>query len=247
MFRFATPMLRRTLIAAVLLMAMQPAQAADGRDYALPAAPLAGTLNRIATEAGLVLSVDPALLADRQSAPVQGHYEPEAALREALRGSGLMLVPGDGGVWTLRPAQGATMLPAVRVEGAARSDASAGGVGSYAGQAVTIGKLSDKRSEIPQTVSVVTRQRLDDQNLNSLEMALGQATGITLRKRAPSTPASIRADSRSPTSKSMAVRRSTAATTSARSVTLRSTSKWKCCGVPTDYSQVRVNPAAPSI
>lgn len=53
--------------------------------------------------------------------------------------------------------------------------------GAYAAPATTVGgKLPLTAREVPQSVSVITRQRLDDQNLNSLEEAMGQMSGITV-------------------------------------------------------------------
>ena len=54
------------------------------------------------------------------------------------------------------------------------------GSGSYTTPAVTIGKTPLALREIPQSVSVLTRQHMDDQNMRLLETALDQVTGIQL-------------------------------------------------------------------
>lgn len=55
------------------------------------------------------------------------------------------------------------------------------GTQSYTSPALTLGtKTPQSMRETPQSISVITRQRLDDQNLNTLDTALGQATGITV-------------------------------------------------------------------
>lgn len=59
-------------LAPLPLLAQTDATSDSMHDYSLPAAPLASTLNRIAAEAGLVLSIDPALSRDRMAEPVQG-------------------------------------------------------------------------------------------------------------------------------------------------------------------------------
>ncbi|MEC5320146.1 TonB-dependent siderophore receptor [Brenneria populi subsp. brevivirga] len=52
---------------------------------------------------------------------------------------------------------------------------------SYTAQEVTVaGKLPVPLKDIPQSVSVVTRQRIEDQNLTTLEDALQQVTGVTV-------------------------------------------------------------------
>ncbi|WP_181297827.1 TonB-dependent receptor [Pseudomonas sp. Q2-TVG4-2] len=88
----------------------------DVREYALPAAPLATTLNRIAAEAGLVLSIDPALTRERMAQPVQGRFDGQGALREALRGTGLELRQANPGSYSVQPAPTDAMaLPDVTV------------------------------------------------------------------------------------------------------------------------------------
>lgn len=54
------------------------------------------------------------------------------------------------------------------------------GTYNYTGSATVGGKTVQSLREIPQSISVVTRQRLDDQNLNSLPDALRYTTGVTV-------------------------------------------------------------------
>ncbi|MFT8209790.1 MAG: TonB-dependent receptor plug domain-containing protein [Symbiopectobacterium sp.] len=52
---------------------------------------------------------------------------------------------------------------------------------SYTAQETTVAsKLPVALKDIPQSVSVVTRQRIEDQNLTTLEDALQQVTGVTV-------------------------------------------------------------------
>ena len=62
------------------------------RFFDLPAAPLGVTLSRIARDSNLTLSVAPALLQGKTSAPVNGMYTPQQAAERALAGSGLGLL-----------------------------------------------------------------------------------------------------------------------------------------------------------
>lgn len=75
----------------------------------------------------------------------------------------------------------ATTLPVVNVT--ATRDATTEHAGSYAASAVTVGsKMPQSLRETPFSVSVVTRQRLDDQNLTTIEDALKQTTGVTIQR-----------------------------------------------------------------
>jgi outer membrane receptor for ferric coprogen and ferric-rhodotorulic acid len=51
--------------------------------------------------------------------------------------------------------------------------------GSYVPQAVEVGKAAQSLREIAQSVTVVTRQRMDDQALRTLDDVMAQTTGVT--------------------------------------------------------------------
>lgn len=53
---------------------------------------------------------------------------------------------------------------------------------AYTTKKVTIGKTTQSLKETPQSVSVVTRQRLDDQNISTIEEAMKNVTGITVQR-----------------------------------------------------------------
>ena len=53
-------------------------------DIALPSQPLAAALRTVATQAGLTLQVDEAVLAGRQSVPLSGRFEADEALARLL-------------------------------------------------------------------------------------------------------------------------------------------------------------------
>lgn len=53
---------------------------------------------------------------------------------------------------------------------------------AYTASETSIGKTAQTLKEIPQSVSVITRQKLDDQNITSLPDAMKFATGVTVQK-----------------------------------------------------------------
>ncbi|SDH66216.1 outer-membrane receptor for ferric coprogen and ferric-rhodotorulic acid [Pseudomonas flavescens] len=70
-----------------------------------------------------------------------------------------------------------TSLPTLTVWGQGQSE----DTDAYAAQRTTVAsKLPVAPREIPQSVSVITRQRIEDQNLNTLEDALRQTPGVTV-------------------------------------------------------------------
>lgn len=68
--------------------AVAQASAATFR-FDIPAGPLAAALNRAGATAGVLLSFDPALVADLRTAGLQGSHGFEDALRRLLQGTGL--------------------------------------------------------------------------------------------------------------------------------------------------------------
>ncbi|VVE80733.1 TonB-dependent siderophore receptor [Pandoraea sputorum] len=75
----------------------------------------------------------------------------------------------------------ATALPAANVTGQ-RDIVQTEGSGSYGSSMTTIGKIPQALKDIPNSVSVVTRQRMDDQGMQSVTDALKYTTGISALK-----------------------------------------------------------------
>lgn len=115
---------------------------------------------------------------------VSGSYPQDQALARLLRGTGLSAAYIDGDSVTLerpRAAEDTSLqLGATKIDSKLLG-ATTEGSGSYTTGALTIGKGEQKLKDIPQSVSVVTRQRLDDQNMNSLQDAMRQVTGATIK------------------------------------------------------------------
>ncbi len=139
--------------------------------------------------------------ADVSVPSVQGNLTPATALSAMLTGSGLsyhftdpdqvvvgaaspaaagvigtVRVQAASGTENATPAYG----PNVGANGSSDPDATEG-TGSYTSNALTIGsKTPLSMRETPQSVSVVTRQQIEDQQLHSITAVLNQAPGITV-------------------------------------------------------------------
>lgn len=150
----------------------------------IPAGPLDTALTRFGRTAGILLSFPTALTDGLQTQGLRGSYTVQEALPLLLHGTGLEGVR-EGGVVTIRkPAIKAVedtdySMREIRVTG--RRDGETEGSHSYATPVTTIGKTAQSLRELPQSVSVITRQRLDDQKLTDLGAAAEQAAGITVQ------------------------------------------------------------------
>ena len=152
---------------------------AQARPVAIAAGPLGSVLASYAAAAGVQLVFDQAQLAGRQSPGLTGDYGVQEGFDRLLAGSGFRVVSDGAGGYALRRESNISELAPVTVSGDAVR-ATSEGTGSYTTEAVTIGKGLQRLKDIPQSVSVVTRQQLDDQNLNSLGDAMRNVTGVTV-------------------------------------------------------------------
>ncbi len=153
---------------------------------AIEPGPLSAALSAYAARAGVLLSFDPALTRDLRTAGLQGSYGFEEGLRKLLDGSGLEPLRRADGGYTLRrqPQADVTALPAVTVTGSRDGDAVSEGTGSYTTRAASSATRMDlSLRETPQSVSVVTRQQVDDQNLATLDDVLRQTPGVVADKQ----------------------------------------------------------------
>ncbi|MCR7153827.1 TonB-dependent siderophore receptor, partial [Pseudomonas aeruginosa] len=179
------PTFRPGLLALAIALAVPapflhaaPAEQASVRDYRIAAGPLAGTLNRIAAQAGLVLTLDPALAEGRSAHAVQGRFDAPGALREALKGSGLELVENAGGTYSLRKVPEDTLsLQAMTVSGA-EEDPLGPTSGYVAKRSMTGTKTDTPILETPRSISVATRQQMTDRAVHNLDDAVRYMPGV---------------------------------------------------------------------
>lgn len=160
--------------------AVSSAQAS--RHYDVPPGRLGLALSRFAAQAGVVLSFDATLTQGRQSAGLRGDYGVAAGLAAMLSGTGLEAVNQGGNRYGLRAANAQTLAP-VEVLGAREPTPSEGTDSYTVGVSNTATRLPMTLRETPQSVSVMTRQRLTDQGLNTLEDAIVNTPGLTFKKK----------------------------------------------------------------
>ncbi|WP_047230528.1 TonB-dependent siderophore receptor [Pseudomonas brassicacearum] len=117
-------------------------------------------------------------MAGLKSNRVSGKMSPQAALTELLKGTGVRYSVEGNTLMLLRgSATGSLELGATTVK-AQELVATTEGSKSYTSNAVTIGKGTHTLKEIPQSITVMTRKQMDDQNLVNLKDAVNQTTGI---------------------------------------------------------------------
>ena len=144
------------------------------KSYQIPAGTLAQSLNRFASEAGITLSFTPDLVDGKQAQELKGNFTPKAGLKKLLEGSGLETVIKSDGSFSLKLAATVGKLKTVKVTAAAESDTNY----SYATETASIVRGAESLREVPQSVTVVTRKLIEDQNLTMMSDAMAKAPGI---------------------------------------------------------------------
>ncbi|MEN5160963.1 TonB-dependent siderophore receptor [Achromobacter spanius] len=146
--------------------------------FNIPAGPLSAALGMFGVQAGVMVASDPGLTAGAMTRGLTGTYGVQAALERLLAGTGLQAVARAEGGYRLRqaPAETTATLAPVMVTGTYNTTTD--GTGSYTSPAVTIGKTAQALKDIPQSITVLTRQRMDDQDMTSLPDAVNNTAGI---------------------------------------------------------------------
>lgn len=170
----------------------QSAASAQTTAYDLPAGPLDATLTGIARRAGRIIVIDPALVSGRTAGPVRGSLTLEQAFAQALAGSGLEIAPGGDGSYTLKKAPPAlpkseavaplkeAVLPVVTVRAGGERETATGPVRGYVAKRSSSGSKTDTpMREVPQSITVVTRDLIDARGVSNLAEALEYAPGFT--------------------------------------------------------------------
>lgn len=187
------------LCGAVLVAAPPAAFAAEAgaQELRIAPGPLDEALAQCAAAFGVQLAFDPALVAGRRSAGLQGRQTLDEAFERLLRGSGLALQPQGPGAYGLRVLPPLTAelpaLPALKASAAAISDDRSEGAG-YAtpGRSAAATGLALTPRETPQSITVVTRQLMDDFRLDTLSAVLDQTPGVTVSRQNDMTTFTVR-------------------------------------------------------
>ena len=191
---------RAALLGAVLLAAGVEGRAAEPRAldavavqaYDLPAGPLGRTLAGVAVSANIALSFEPGLTEGKLSPPLQGRYTPREAITRLLAGSELEMVSRTDGSYTLRRApvaappsgagtDAAPTLPVVKARAAPAQEVAHGPVSGFVAKRSATGTKTDTPLlETPQSISVVTAERIEAIGATRLKEALAYTPGVNV-------------------------------------------------------------------
>lgn len=161
--------------------AQAPGQAATPTfDINVRPQPLAAALNELSRQTSAQVLAAGDVVTGINAPAVSGRLTLQQALDRLLVGSGLVAVRNGSSQVTIQRASAAaagSSLPTVTVQ--ADSDGTTEGTGSYTTRSTaTATRLDLSQRETPQSVSVIGRQQIEDQNLVTLDDVLRQTPGI---------------------------------------------------------------------
>ncbi|MGE8437604.1 MAG: TonB-dependent siderophore receptor [Pseudomonas palmensis] len=171
-------------LAPLPLLAVLPSNAlaqSASIHFQIAAGPLGTALSLFATRASITLSFDARQTQGLQSAGLQGSYSIDEGLARLLAGSGLQAQRQSNGGYVLVPAGngGAVELGATSIESNTLGETTEN-TGAYTTAATrTATKLPLSIRETPQSVTVVTRQQMDDQGAQSITDVLRNTPGVS--------------------------------------------------------------------
>lgn len=180
----ARPRFALALAFAVPGLSASIAQAeAQKQHYSVAAGSLASALNRFAQQSGVFIAGHNDLAADKRSPGLNGDYTEQQALQILLKGSGLQAQQQRGGGYVLRSAATAEplQLDATTINGKTLGAISEDTHAYTTGQTSSATGLALSLRETPQSISVITRQQLDDQGATGIADVLRRAPGISVQ------------------------------------------------------------------
>ncbi|MBV6287734.1 TonB-dependent siderophore receptor [Pseudomonas aegrilactucae] len=157
------------------------------KPFDIPAQQLRQALLTFSQQTGQNVMLDGNLDADLRSAPLRGLYSADQALAHLLAGSGFTFGRSDATTLYLVPlprhADGNIELGATTINSAWSLGSTTEGSGSYTtGQTSAATRLDLSLRKTPQSISVMTRQQMDDQGLTNLSEVMQQTPGITVNR-----------------------------------------------------------------
>ena len=177
--------LRLSCAGLVLSVATLPAVAEEAarRSFDVPAGNLAQALGSYAQQAAVSLAFTPEALAGLQSNGLHGLYSVDSGFAVLLAGSGYRVERSDNGYRLVAEPQAAVSSEAMELgvttvagQGMGQSTEN---TGSYAPGLISVGsKTPTSLRQTPQSVSTVTRQLIEDQQLTDINQAMKVTPGI---------------------------------------------------------------------
>lgn len=186
------PKLSLTGLGMAISMILSSQVQAQEWNLNIPAQPLDQALQHLASEVNVQILYNPTDLQGLRSHSLKGNYQLDDSIKTLLQGTGVNYQLNGNNI-TLRAPAVVSLEPlelsSVAISGKAPGSTTEG-TGSYTTYSTSSStRLNLTPKETPQSLTVLTRQRLDDQHITNLTEALDATPGIIVK------PISLGADS----------------------------------------------------
>ncbi|GGK04875.1 TonB-dependent siderophore receptor [Pseudomonas matsuisoli] len=170
------------LLTSAPAFAQTPTPESSGvQHYSISSGPLSSALAQFAAESGVMLSSPATLTANRQSGGLDGEYGVTEGFARVLGNSGLRAVQNGEGTWTIVESTSAEST-AVELNPLYVQGSLGNALGSMEGYNVTHSSVATKTSKeiakTTQSVSVVTRDQIENQGSITVAEALRYTPGV---------------------------------------------------------------------
>lgn len=156
------------------------------QSYSIPAGELGSVLNRFASKAGVVIYFDAALTRGLQSSGLTGEHSIDSALQQLLQDTNLQVMKTSADSYQLQASSSdstsevdSVTLAPVQVSATGIGNTTEGTNSYTTGSMNTATRLGLSIRETPQSVTVITRQMIDDMQLESLTDVVNTVNGVT--------------------------------------------------------------------
>lgn len=150
----------------------------SAQSFSIPAQKLGDALASFGAQSGWQVSVRADVIRNATSLGVNGILTPADALSRLLAGTGFTYRLSGGHTVTLVPAAANITLGPVRVGGTMKQDPTGPGVGYVADTTMAGTKTNTPITEIPNSIYVITKQQMVDQQPQNITDALRYTPGI---------------------------------------------------------------------
>lgn len=175
------PKLSLTSLGMALSMTLASQAQAQEWNLNIPAQPLDKALQVFAEQANVQLLYNPGDVQGLRSTAVNGRYGLDQSIDILLGSTGVSYQITGNTLTLIVPSGGAMELSSVTISGKAPGSITEG-TGSYTtGSTSSSTRLNMTPKETPQSITVLTRQRIDDQKLDNLIDALDATTGVIVK------------------------------------------------------------------
>jgi outer membrane receptor for ferric coprogen and ferric-rhodotorulic acid len=161
-------------------LGMAPLAYAEAVKLNIPSQSLASALREFGLQSGMQVLYEPTLVEGKRAGAVSGQMESVTGLERILSGTGISYRVENGVVFLSAPSADSSALELGATSVTGLMSVATEETGSYTTPVSTMGKSPMSLKETPQTVSVMTRQRMEDQSLTTLSDVMNQTTGITM-------------------------------------------------------------------